>query len=181
MHVYTLFILAVGLSMDAFAVAIHSGLLLRPLHKGKLMKLAFFFGGFQAAMPLLGWLAGVALRDVIASVDHWIAFGLLSLIGAKMIYEGFQDKDEGGMTDPFATKTLLMLAIATSIDALAVGVSLSFYAVSIVLAACIIGCTTFTISVAGVLIGNRIGHFFEKGAEIFGGLILILIGISMLF
>lgn len=173
--------IAVGLSMDAFAVAVNAGLILRPFQLSKLLKLSLFFGGFQAGMPLLGYLTGNILKSWIASVDHWIAFGLLSFVGAKMIYEGLQPKEPDARPDLFSTKTLFLLAVATSIDAFAVGITFSFYQVSVLAAAGLIGITTFSLSAAGVFIGHRIGHFFEKSAEIAGGIVLILSGLKMLF
>jgi len=180
MDIISIIFIAFGLAMDAFAVSITSGLTIKQLRVNDALKIAIFFGLFQAIMPLIGWSAGLGFRDFISSIDHWIAFGLLSLIGCKMIYEsskmGINDKKK----DPLNVYVLLMLSIATSIDALAVGLSLSFLKVSIALPAIIIGVVTFLLSLFGVYFGNRFGHYFEKKIEIIGGLILIGIGIRIL-
>jgi len=131
-------------------------------------------------MPLIGWSAGLSFRDFISGIDHWIAFGLLSLIGCKMIYESSKMEVNSKKIDPLNVYVLLMLSIATSIDALAVGLSLSFLNVSIALPAIIIGVVTFLLSIFGVYLGNRFGHYFERKIEIIGGLILIGIGIRIL-
>jgi len=180
-NILTIFIIAVGLAMDAFAVSINSGLVIRPLKLTQALKIAFFFGGFQALMPLAGWLMGYSMRDYIVSIDHWIAFVSLTVIGLKMIYEATKPDLEKTEGNPLKTGTLLILAIATSIDALAVGVSFAFLNSSIMFASIVIGAITFFISLSGVYIGNKIGHFFEKGAEIAGGVVLIIIGVTMLF
>ena len=180
MDIISIIFIAFGLAMDAFAVSITSGLTIKQLRINDALKIAIFFGLFQAIMPLIGWSAGLGFRDFISSIDHWIAFGLLSLIGCKMIYEsskmGINDKKK----DPLNVYVLLMLSIATSIDALAVGLSLSFLKVSIALPAIIIGVVTFLLSLFGVYFGNRFGHYFENKIEIIGGLILIGIGIRIL-
>ena len=180
MSIITILFIAVGLSMDAFAVSVTSGFAIKNLKANNAFKIAFFFGAFQAMMPVIGWLAGAGLRDSIASFDHWIAFGLLSIIGCKMIFESTKMKGNDEKNDPLNLYTLLILSVATSIDALAVGLSLSFLKVYIATPAAIIGATTFVISFAGVFVGNRVGHFFENKIEIFGGLILIAIGVKIL-
>jgi putative Mn2+ efflux pump MntP len=180
MDYITLFAVAVGLSMDAFAVAITSGFVTKDLKMRQALKMAAFFGGFQAIMPLLGWLAGLTIRNYIQFIDHWVAFGLLSFIGIKMIYESFQIEEIEKKSCPMDTPNLLVLSVATSIDALAVGLSLSFLNTTIALPAVVIGLVTFCISFAGVWIGKKFGHLFEKRMEFIGGLILIGIGAKIL-
>lgn len=180
MEIITVLFIAVALSMDAFAVSIASGLTVKHLKVRHALRIAVFFGSFQAIMPLIGWSAGFSLRDFISSVDHWVAFGLLSIIGLKMIFESFKMNSEEKSTDSLNIYTLLILSVATSIDALAVGLSLAFLNVSIVTPAIIIGIVTFMFSLAGFFIGGRFGHFFEKKIEVAGGLILIGIGVKIL-
>lgn len=173
-----LFILAVGLSMDAFAVSICKGLSVQRLRPRHAIIAGAYFGGFQALMPLIGWLLGRQFEELIKSIDHWIAFGLLVIIGANMIRESFGKDEE--VNDSFSFKTMLPLAIATSIDALAVGVTFAFLDVQIVTAILLIGVTTFAISAAGVKIGNVFGAKYKSKAELAGGIILILLGIKIL-
>jgi manganese efflux pump family protein len=173
-------VIAVGLAMDAFAVSIVSGSTYKQLHVKHALRMAAFFGGFQAFMPLIGSLAGLSLKAYITTYDHWIAFGLLSAVGGKMIYESFKIKSVENNPDPSNILVLLALSIATSIDALAIGVTLSLITGSIVVAVVIIGLVTFALSYLGVLIGKRFGHFFENKIEIIGGLILIAIGVEIL-
>jgi putative Mn2+ efflux pump MntP len=175
----TVFFIAVGLAMDAFAVSITSGLTVRPFRLGFAFKIAFLFGLFQALMPVLGWLAGLSFRSLISGFDHWIAFGLLAFIGGKMVFEGFSDGSATKERNFLSLYILLVLAVATSIDALAVGLSFALLKTSIVFPAVVIGVVTFVISSVGVLIGSRFGHHFENKAEILGGLILIGIGIKI--
>lgn len=176
--------IGVGLSMDAFAVAICKGLNMRKLDKVQTLVIAFFFGGFQALMPFVGWLLGKQFEAYITSFDHWIAFVLLAFIGGKMIWDVFKgdDKDESCCEEgaKLDVKELFMLAIATSIDALAVGISFAFLQVNIVSAITLIGCTTFVISAAGVFIGHKFGSKYEDKASLAGGIILILIGLKIL-
>lgn len=180
MSFFELFSLAVGLSMDAFAVSICKGLSVRRVRPKHMLICGLYFGGFQMLMPLIGYLLGVNFRSMIASVDHWIAFALLSLIGANMLRESFsKDKDEN-VDASFGVKTMLLMAVATSIDALAVGVTFAFLEVSIVPAVSFIGITTFIFSAAGVLIGNIFGAKWKNKAEFAGGAILILIGLKIL-
>lgn len=179
MNLITIFLTSVGLAMDAFAVSIGGGISLKKVNTKDAIIIATFFGGFQFIMPLLGWTFGLFFRDFIISFDHWIAFGLLSLIGGKMLYESFQDEEEEG-TDFRNLYVLLTLAIATSIDALAVGLTFSVIKTPIVEACIIIGIITFLICLFGVYVGNKFGHIFEKQAEIIGGLILIGIGVKIL-
>ena len=176
----TIIIIAVGLAMDAFVVSIISGSAYRQLHVRHALRMAMFFGAFQAFMPLLGSLAGLTLRDYIEHYDHWIAFGLLAAVGGKMIYESLKIKSAEENPDPSNIFVLLVLSVATSIDALAVGITLSLIAGSIIVAAIIIGLITFVLSYLGVYIGKRFGHFFESKMEALGGVILIGIGTKVL-
>ena len=176
----TIVIIAVGLAMDAFVVSIVSGSAYRQLHVKHALRMALFFGAFQAFMPLIGSLAGLTLREYIAHYDHWIAFGLLVAVGGKMIYESLKIKSVEENPDPSNIFVLLVLSVATSIDALAVGITLSLLAGSIVVAVIIIGLITFVLSYLGVYIGKRFGHFFESKMEALGGIILIGIGTKVL-
>ena len=180
MHIAEILILAVGVSMDAFAVSICKGLSVCKVRPRHASLAAAWFGGFQALMPLIGYFAGVAFADIVSSVDHWIAFVLLGIIGGKMVKESFE-KDECCCTDPdFSFRTMLAMAVATSIDALAVGVSLAFLKANIWSAVLIIGLTTGAFSAAGIYIGNIFGNRYKSNAEFAGGLILILIGAKIL-
>ena len=177
MGVWELFILAVGLSMDAFAVSVCKGLSLGKI-KAKHMCLAgIWFGGFQALMPLVGYFLGSFFADVITKYSHWIAFALLAFLGAKMIKESFESEE---LDDNMGWKTMLVLAVATSIDASAVGVTFAFLDVNILFAVIVIGVTTFAFSAAGVKIGSVFGEQYKSKAEIAGGIILILIGLKIL-
>lgn len=167
--------------MDAFVVSIVSGSAYKQLHVKHVLRMALFFGAFQAIMPLVGFLAGLSLKQYIVHCDHWIAFGLLAIVGVKMIYESFKIKSEAKTSDPSNIIVLLVLSVATSIDALAVGVTLSLIAGSVILAVSIIGLVTFVLSYLGVQIGKRFGHFFESRIEALGGVILIAIGTKILF
>ena len=173
--------LALGLAADAFAVSLTSGLLIQRIKINKALKIALFFGGFQCLMPLIGWGAGINFIHLLANLDHWIAFGLLSFIGGKMIYESCQLENEREKFNPLDLYTLLVLAIATSIDALAAGLGLSLLQISIVLAASLIGIITFCLSFIGVFIGHKIGDKLNNQIEIMGGLVLIFIGSKILF
>lgn len=177
MGFWELFILAVGLSMDAFAVSVCKGLSLGKI-KAKHMCLAgIWFGGFQALMPLVGYFLGSFFDDVITKYSHWIAFALLAFLGAKMIKESFESEE---LDDNMGWKTMLVLAVATSIDASAVGVTFAFLDVNILFAVIVIGVTTFAFSAAGVKIGSVFGEKYKSKAEIAGGIILILIGLKIL-
>ncbi len=179
MGLLELFILAVGLSMDAFAVAICKGLSIRSLKLRQAVVVGLWFGVFQALMPAIGYLLGSAFAELVTSVDHWIAFVLLVIIGANMVREGLKGDEES--CDPsLSFRVMLMLAIATSIDALAVGVTFAFLQVNIVAAVLFIGCTTFVISAVGVKIGNVFGARYKSKAEVLGGAVLILIGLKIL-
>ncbi|HRZ86320.1 MAG TPA: manganese efflux pump MntP family protein [bacterium] len=176
----TLIFIALGLSMDALAVSVASGIAIRDSRLSRALKMAFFFGAFQAVMPVIGWLAGLSVRGHIEHFDHWVAFGLLAFIGGKMIYEAFKIEEAEKGSDPFSLFVLFGLAVATSIDALAVGLSMALLNVSIVAPVLVIGAVTFALSFAGVIIGEKAGHFFEKKLEIAGGLVLIAIGAKIL-
>lgn len=184
MGLVELFLIAVGLSMDAFAVSVCKGLAMKQCTWKKSGIVGLYFGGFQALMPTLGYLLGVRFKDVITSIDHWIAFILLGIIGANMIREAVGDDEcecECRLPDEsLDVKTMLGLAVATSIDALAVGVTFAFLNVNIVPAVSFIGVITFTLSVAGVKIGNVFGTRYKTKAEIAGGIILILLGCKIL-
>lgn len=174
-----LFILAVGLSMDAFAVSMCKGLALRRARPGDMLKAGVYFGGFQAGMPLVGYLLGSAFSGAISAVDHWIAFGLLCFIGGNMIRESRSD-EEDECNAAMDVRTMLLMAVATSIDALAVGVTLAFLQVSILPAVTFIGVVTFLLSAFGVWLGGRMGGSGRFNAELWGGVILILIGSKIL-
>lgn len=182
-----LVLLAVGLSMDAFAVSICKGLGMKKINLKVAVVLGLFFGGFQAGMPVIGWALGSQFMGIIGPIDHWIAFILLVFIGGKMLWEAFtededEDEDEGDGKDAekIDLGEYLILAIATSIDALAVGISFAALSVYIVPAVSLIGVTTFIFSVAGVAIGHTFGARYEKPATIVGGVVLILIGLKIL-
>lgn len=179
MGIVELFILAVGLSMDAFAVSICKGLAGGKAGLREMGLAGVWFGGFQALMPVIGYVLGAAFADYITAYDHWIAFLLLGLIGANMIKEALSDEEEE-VSDSFGVKTMFLMAIATSIDALAVGVTFAFLRVNIFAAAAFIGCTTFICSAVGVKIGSIFGIRFKSKAELAGGVILILLGIKIL-
>ena len=182
MSFVTIFLLALSLAMDAFAVSISSGVTIGKMQLRHSLRIAAFFGIFQAVMPLLGWGAGHFAADVIRSFDHWVAFILLSVIGGKMIYESFfLEEHDQKAADPRNIFVLFTLAIATSIDAAPLGVSLSVLSVRIVTPALIIGAITFAVSLAGTFIGQKVGDLFEGKIEIAGGLVLIGIGVKILF
>ena len=175
-----LFLIGVGLSMDAFAVSICKGLGMEKINKKQAFTIGLYFGGFQALMPLIGWFLGIRFQQYITSIDHWIAFVLLGLIGINMVKEALSN-DEEQADDSIAVKEMFMLAVATSIDALAVGITFAFLNVHIVSAASMIGVCTFLISFAGVKIGNIFGTKYKSKAELAGGIILILLGFKILF
>ena len=180
MDLLTLLTLAVGLAMDAFAVSICKGLAMREKVLKKGIIVGLWFGGFQALMPTIGFFLGTQFKDQITSIDHWIAFVLLGLIGINMVKEALSN-DEEQADDSIAAKDMFMLAVATSIDALAVGITFAFLNVHIVSAASMIGVCTFLISFAGVKIGNIFGTKYKSKAELAGGIILILLGFKILF
>ena len=179
MSLFEILVIAIGVSMDAFAVAICKGLSVSVLRPSHALKTGLWFGGFQALMPLIGYFAGVYFADVVSSVDHWIAFILLGFIGANMIKESLSHEEEYHDPD-FSFKTMLTMAVATSIDALAVGVSLAFLRVRIWMAVLVIGLMTALFSIAGVKIGNVFGSRYKSLAEMVGGAILVLMGIKIL-
>ena len=179
MGLIELFLIAVGLSMDAFAVSVCKGLAMPKCTFKKAAIVGLWFGGFQALMPAIGYILGAQFQETIASIDHWIAFVLLALIGGNMIHEAL-DNDEEEADASLDVKTMFLLAVATSIDALAIGITFAFLKVNIIPAVCFIGIVTFIISFAGVKIGNVFGARYKNKAEIVGGIILILLGLKIL-
>lgn len=180
-----LLLMGVGLAMDAFAVSICKGLAMRKVNKKQAVVIGLFFGGFQALMPFIGWLLGSQFESYITSIDHWIAFILLGFIGGKMMVEALKPEEEDEvevkeMDAPLDLKEMFLLAVATSIDALAVGITFAFLDYPIVEAVSIIGITTFCISVGGVYVGNFFGNKYKNKAEFVGGLILVIIGLRIL-
>lgn len=187
MDYLSLILVALALSMDAFAVAVSSGMCSARPGRGCILKLAGFFGFFQFLMPIIGYFLGKSIYGFIRSVDHWVAFALLAFIGAKMIIETIREAREMEETgvcsttkDPFGTKTLFVMAIATSIDALAVGITFALTDENIWVSSVTIGLITFALSALGVLLGNKVGTVLKKGAGLLGGVILIGIGIKIL-
>ena len=179
MGLIELFLIAVGLYMDAFAVSVCKGLAMPKCTFKKAAIVGLWFGGFQALMPAIGYILGAQFQEAIASIDHWIAFVLLALIGGNMIHEAL-DNDEEEADASLDVKTMFLLAVATSIDALAIGITFAFLKVNIIPAVCFIGIVTFIISFAGVKIGNVFGARYKNKAEIVGGIILILLGLKIL-
>lgn len=198
MNIITIVFTAFALAMDAFAVSVTKGMTLKNLTKAIAIKIALFFGVFQAAMPLIGWLLGISFQGYIKAIDHWIALILLSILGGKMIYEFYENRKEASVEKEEAesevsttlegeennkgelsNKELTTLAIATSIDALAVGISFAFLNVNIVSSSLIIGLITFIVCFIGVIAGKKIGGIFKDYAELIGGIILIIIGINI--
>ena len=173
-----LLLVAVGLNMDAFAVSVCKGLSVKKVGVKHAALAGLYFGGFQFLMPVIGYLLGFRFENIIQNVDHWIAFVLLAFIGGNMIKEPFSKAEE--MNDDFGIKTMLIMAVATSIDALAVGITFAFLNVSILPASALIGVTTFLLSFAGIYIGNVFGACYKSKAELAGGVILILIGLKIL-
>ena len=198
MNIITIVLTAFALAMDAFAVSVSKGMTLRNLTKGIAIKIALFFGGFQAVMPLIGWALGISFQGYIKAIDHWIALILLTILGGKMIYEFYENRKEAAKEkeeavneasttleeeeknkSELSNKELTTLAIATSIDALAIGISFAFLNVNIVSSSLIIGLITFIVCFIGVIAGKKIGGIFKDYAELIGGIILILIGINI--
>jgi manganese efflux pump family protein len=176
----SLFAVAIALAMDAFAVAIVTGITLQPLTRKHVFRLAFHFGLFQALMPMIGWAAGHAVYDYIAAVDHWIAFGLLAFVGGKMIWGALHgDDDHKYSTDPTSGWTLVVLSVATSIDALAVGLSLAMIGSTIFVPALVIGLVAAAFTATGMVLGRRIGALWGQRVEILGGVILLAIGVKI--
>lgn len=178
MSIWEIFVIGIGLSMDAFAVSVCKGLSVKKIQPKHCLLAGVYFGGFQALMPLVGWVLGRQFESLIKSVDHWIAFVLLALIGANMVREAFSPDE--GQNDSFTPRTMLPLAVATSIDALAVGVTFAFLEVQILPAVLMIGVTTFALSAAGIKTGGVFGNRFQSKAELAGGIVLILMGIKIL-
>lgn len=178
-----LFLMGIGLSMDAFAVSVCKGLGMVKVNKKQTVTIGLFFGGFQALMPFIGWVLGRQFEHYFKSIDHWVAFVLLGFIGGKMMVESLKKEEDGVVKKedvPLNIKEMFVLAVATSIDALAVGITFAFLGTPIVEAISIIGCTTFVISVGGVYIGNFFGSKYKNRAEFVGGLILVLLGLKIL-
>lgn len=183
MGLVEIFLIGVGLSMDAFAVSVCKGLGMRKVNYRHAFIIALFFGGFQALMPVIGWALGSQFAQMVEPVDHWVAFVLLAFIGGKMLWDAFHEDSEEEVAadkEKLDLKELVMLAIATSIDALAVGITFAFLKVNVLIAVVIIGCTTFVISLGGVVIGNRFGSRYERSATIVGGTVLVLLGVKIL-
>lgn len=180
MSFWEILLLAIGVSMDAFAVSIGKGLSAQRASLREALTVGLWFGGFQALMPVIGYYLGISFAELVTKVDHWIAFGLLLLIGGNMIREALQPEDEKPADTSFGFRTMLVLAIATSIDALALGISFAFLGTNLWSAILVIGLTTFGFSAVGLLIGKKVGTRFHAGAEILGGVILILIGVKIL-
>lgn len=179
MSIIELILISIGLGMDAFAVAVCKGISIKKIDWKKSVKIGLYFGGFQALMPVIGYFLGSKFQNTVKSVDHWIAFVLLAIIGGQMIKNAFNEETES-YTDDLTLKTMIILSLATSIDALAVGITFAFLNVNIVIAISFIGTITFMLSIIGTNIGNKFGHKYEKKAEIIGGIILILIGTKIL-
>ena len=176
----TILLIAVGLAMDAFAVSIAKGLVIKHERRRMALLLASFFGGFQMLMPVIGWLVGSSLEAVIVGIDHWIAFGLLAFIGSKMIYDSIR-KEDGEREESLRLHSLLTLAVATSIDALMIGLSFAFLETQIFVPVLVIGLITFLLSLTGFFFGCGLGRIFGNKVKIVGGLILLAIGIRILF
>lgn len=180
MNLIELFVLAVGLSMDAFAISVCKGLAIPRITFRECALAGIWFGGFQALMPAVGYFLGKNFTEYITSVDHWITFVLLSLIGLNMVRESLSRKEEECQNASLAPQEMFVLAVATSIDALAVGITFAFLNVNILAASAFIGATTFACSAAGIRIGNIFGAIYKKKAEFFGGLILVILGTKIL-
>lgn len=179
MEFWEILVLGIGLSMDAFAVSVCKGLAMRRADLKTSLVCGVWFGAFQALMPLIGYFLGRMFADAIAAVDHWVAFFLLALVGGNMIKEALSGEEESATPD-LSVRAMLPLAVATSIDALAVGISLAMTEAPIFTSVIVIGITTFALSALGVTIGGIFGNKFEKKAEIFGGVVLILLGCKIL-
>lgn len=180
MDVLTILFIAVGLAMDALAVSLGIGTTRYGNGNGQLFRLSFHFGLFQAIMPIIGWLGGLTVQSYIADIDHWVAFGLLAFVGGRMVRSGLDPNGEAHNGDPTRGSALILLSIAVSIDALAVGLSLAVMRISILYPALIIGFVTGGLSLVGLRMGERLGKLFGKRMEIIGGVILIAIGLRVL-
>lgn len=181
MDYISLILIAFGLSFDTFAVSVSTGIKITYLKFKQALKIALTLGVFQALMPLIGWFLGVQIESYISNYDHWIAFGLLAILGLRMIYESFSKEENNTSANPLNPVVLIGMAIATSIDALVVGVSFAFMNMNIYLSVAIIGLVTFLVSMVGMLFGKKVGGKLGKRMEIVGGIILIIIGLKMLF
>jgi len=177
----SILVIAIGLGMDAFSVAIGVGAAARMISFGPVFRISFFFGLFQVLMPMAGWFAGVSVANIIAGYDHWMAFGLLAFVGGKMIAESFNDEAKVYTTDPTKGLTLIILSVATSIDALAVGLSFAFLKIPVIYPSIIIGIVAFFMTMVGMLFGERLGKLVGRRAETLGGIVLIGIGVIILF
>ena len=178
----SVFLIALGLSADCFAVALSGGISKINHSWPRLLRVSFSFGLFQVLMPVLGWLAGRTVVELIADYDHWVAFAMLAIVSGRMLWESFRsERGQGKEVDITRGLLLITLSIATSIDALAVGISFAFLEISIVTPVMVIGTVTFILSFLGVLVGDKIGHVFENKIEILGGIILIGIGVKILY
>ena len=180
MELFDISLMGIGLAADACAVSLSSGLVIRNIKLNKALKIALAFGIFQAVMPLVGWFTSLSFRELLMQINHWIAFGLLAIVGGRMIYETFQSETETKF-NPLDNYTLIGLAIATSIDALAVGLSLSVLKISILSTAAVIGIITFCLSLISVYLGHKWGSLCKFKLEIIGGIILIFLGSKILF
>jgi len=180
MDYLTLFLIAIGLCFDTFAVSVTSGLILNRIRFTEAMKIAFVLAFFQGLMPLIGWFLGAGVRQYIEHYDHWLAFGALTALGIKMIIESLKKQEQRHQLNPLDIKVLTGMALATSIDALVIGFSMAFFKVTILIACFIIGAVTFVASMLGILFGKKTGARFGRYMEIVGGLILILIGVKIL-
>lgn len=180
MSIFEIIVISFGLAMDAFAVSVCKGLSMQKIMWKNTIIIACYFGLFQALMPVLGFLLGSSFAVIVKNIDHWIAFILLTIIGGNMIKESRDDEIEK-RNDRIDVKTMLVLSIATSIDALAVGITFAFFKINIILAVLIIGIITYILSILGVVIGNKFGDKLQNKAELIGGIILILIGTKILF
>lgn len=179
MGIIELLLLSVGLGMDAFAVSVCKGIFMKKMDWKKAIIIGLYFGGFQALMPVIGYFLGSAFESLITNIDHWIAFILLGIIGEKMIKDSFADESDN-CNDDVSFKTMFVLAVATSIDALAIGITFAFLKVNLILAVALIGVITFILAVIGTKIGNRFGDKYQNKAELVGGIILVLLGIKIL-
>jgi manganese efflux pump family protein len=181
MNFFSILFIAVGLSIDSFVVSVSSGLCISEINKRNILKIAGFLAVFQTLMPLIGWSLGIGFRKYIESFDHWIAFGLLGFLGLRMIYSGVFPHKSKKRFDPLNNMVLITMSVATTIDALLVGISFGFLNIPIIKSCLIIGVVTFIFSATGILFGNKIKSAARAGFEIFGGLILISIGTNILF
>ena len=173
-------LISIGLAMDAFAVSVCKGLAMKKMNWKKAAIIGLYFGGFQAIMPVLGYSLSKGFENFVTSIDHWIAFILLSIIGGKMVKDAFSPENSENCNEDVGFKTMIVLAIATSIDALAVGITFAFLNVNLILAVSLIGIITFLLSVIGTKVGNVFGDRYENKAELLGGVILIFLGIKIL-